>query len=208
MNNRHIEPSYEETLIYEHNFKNGMDAWITEGTAEVTIVNGNLQVNSSDSVLPGSTVWHNKVYPGNIKINYSACLLPPLNCSNINIFFNFEDRDAINEERVRTANYGIYHEYKTNILTYLNEGDGTTRIRLRKCPGFKLLEEVRLDGEIPLNDVQQLEIILLDGLILFKANGTALLKYFDPEPYTGGMIGFRTWKTKLWWNDFKVSKIN
>ena len=181
--------------------------WKTEGPAKADFCGDNLIVDAINAVPPNSTLWYDRIFTGSIKINYSACILAPVKASNINLFFYFDDGGLTDINRIKTADYKLYHNHQTYILTYLSENKDEIRIRLRKCPGFVLLKEAYMPGIIEENAVQNLEITMFDGKLTFAANGTELLEYFDDRPYTAGKIGLRTWNTKLAWSGFHVRNL-
>jgi hypothetical protein len=89
----------------------------------------------------------------------------------------------------------------------LKDGGTAGHTRLRKNPGFQLLSE-NMDFVSKINVKYSFEIIKIKSSIECKINGTTVHKVMDAEPYNKGSIGFRTWNTRLWYDNLKVYSIS
>ena len=200
----------QETLVYEHDFSRGMEGWTVEGAAAAVIADNRLVIDTTITETPGATVWCGREFSGNMRFSYHAGILQPVLRSNMNAFVFFQDEALPPEalaERIKTADYGLYHEHSTYIFTYLTENDAL-RVRMRKCPGFNLTCENRPEGILDADKMYRFDIIHYEGWFSFRVNGAEVLSYQDKGvPQAVGRFGFRTWNTKMWWSDFKAYRL-
>jgi len=201
---------YREVLLYACDFTDGLNGWTVEGAAEAAAVGGRLMVDATESETPGATVWCDEMFAGNIRFVYDACILPPVSRDNMNVFFFFQEGEtpeAELAERVKTADYGLYHEHRTYIATYVSENGGI-RARMRKCPGFNLVCESHPEGALEALVPYRFEIIHCDGRFSFRVDGIEVLQYTDMDgSQAAGLFGFRTWNTKMWWSNFRAYRL-
>jgi hypothetical protein len=203
----------KKTLIYENHFDVDNGDFIKEGNGNCEIKDGKIYMDVSLPAKGGQTVWLNKIFEGNLYISYEAMVVEPLQACNVNLFFMGTTLDGDN---VINGNYtGRYEEYheraKTYIFTLTGDninGNGLKgHTRVRKDPGFFLLSE-NLSLSSQMNTKYFIEITKIDGEIECKVNGEIVHKVIDDEPYNKGSIGFRTWNTKLWFDNFKVYSLS
>lgn len=212
-------------VLIDEDFENGMDNWWVEGNQNVCIEDGRLLVESDpaeDSDDPiVSTIWCRTPIEGNTKLEFDAHVISSsTNVNNINFFFYYSDPEGtpLYETREDRADGGYrkYHELNGNIITFLNEtrgaygdipeGEGRARIRTRHCPGFILLGET-FSYHCEAGVTYHVEIYKRDDFIEFWVDGQYLLGVRDPNPWNEGLIGLRTFRTVLWWDNIKVTAI-
>jgi hypothetical protein len=214
-----------EEIIYFEDFENGQNeklpsGWWVEGGERVWIKEGHLWVkaNPSGEKNKGNvcTVWLNKSFAGNLKLEFDARVVnSTIDANNINIFFLYSDPDGIPLYDSRNdrshANYKLYHNLNGYIFTFLNDrlqktGVELARMRIRKCPGFKLIAETY--GYHCLRDVTyHVTIKKLNDKLEFSVDGRVYLDVVDEGDINHGIIGLRTYQTELWWDNIKITKL-
>ena len=69
--------------------------------------------------------------------------------------------------------------------------------------GFQLLAET-FAGRCRQGETYKLRVAKRGGEIIFSVNGAEYLRATDPNPLGGGLLGLRTFQTRLWWGNLKV----
>lgn len=203
------------------------EGWWVEGGERVWIEQGRLRVraNPKDDAIAADrhnlvcTVWCPQPVQGDVRIAFDACVLASeTDVRNINVFFLYSDPSGrplhgTRHER-QDAAYESYHGLNGYILTFLADvpksrqyhADGTpkARLRLRRCPGFQLVDETH-DYHCQIGRVYHVELVRVGGRVTGAVDGTVYLRWEDPTPPAGGLVGFRTFRTDLWFDNLRVS---
>lgn len=213
----------EEVLFFEdfnrYQGKSELPAqWWYEGSKAVCIENGHLRIDAnpdnSGENYPVSTVWLNKVFSGDLRIEFDAHVLASEpNANNINLFLLYSDPSGKPLQQTKQTRadgrYRKYHNLNGYIITYLVNNSPKARFRLRDCPGFNLISE-NYDYECKKGKTYHIVVTKLGNRITYAVDGFVFLDMTDnvknPE-HKRGHIGFRTFKTELWWDNLKVTKI-
>ena len=213
------DESEEIFMIGSENFDGIKDGeipkdWWIEGGQKVGVENGHLRIIADPFIGSGKwcTVWTDIVVSGNAQISYDAHVLSSRNNgNNINFFLYYSDPSGKDLHATRAkrkdANYSLYHDMDGYIITFLNKEEHA-RIRIRRCPGFKLLKE---DYGYHCNQgkTYHLKITKQGGLVTLDIdNGNYSLIAEDQKPLVRGRIGFRTYKTDYWVDNLKVVSIS
>ncbi len=230
-------PDQEKTLIFHETFNGGHSAgndgliqgdhaWWVEGGERVWVEDGRLHVkadpeNAGD---PGgvATVWSKIPFAGNVRIEMDAHVVSSsIGANNINVFFFYSDPEGkplfdTRETRADGA-YRHYHNLNGYIVTFLRdrleetgltpEGHPHARLRLRRCPGFDLVDETYDEMGVKPGVTYRLAIERREGVITFEVDGKPFLEWDDPDPLREGLLGLRTFRTHLWWDDIRVYQL-
>ena len=203
------------------------DGWWVEGGERVGIEQGRLRVraNPTDDTYATNrsagvcTVWCHQTVAGDLRIAFDACVIASApEVRNINLFFLYSDPSGrpLNDTRRSRQDgaYAHYHALNGYILTFLSDypaereyhPDGTAkaRLRLRRCPGFHLIQETR-DHHCATGIVYHVEVVRKLGRITCAIDGKVYLGAADTAPHAAGLIGFRTFRTDLWFDNLKVT---
>ncbi|MEO6829273.1 MAG: DUF6250 domain-containing protein, partial [Acidobacteriaceae bacterium] len=147
------------SVLYSENFngyRNGTlpQGWWTEGGQSVSVENGHLLVNADPKAKRGAgyvaTVWLKKQFSGNIQIQFDARVVSSsIDTNNINFFLYFtqpgKDETLYSTRNLRLdGEYDHYYDLNGYIFTFVNPPNSKTnltRFRLRRCPGFELLDQ-------------------------------------------------------------------
>jgi rhamnogalacturonan endolyase len=218
--------SLAEEVVINERFSSDLKNWWIEGTKNVSLKNGRLftDADGNDAEDRVCTVWCKVPVEGNVAIEYSAEVISSKEeYSNINFFFKYSDPKAesmiINCKKRSDGAYQYYHNLNGYIVTFLNnprdksdslanpDGSRKARMRLRRCPGFRLVNETH-DYVIKTGKKYDFKITVINGKIDFYVDGKKYLSWSDPEPLTGGYIGVRTFASCIAWDDVKVTEIN
>lgn len=206
-------------------FSHGMDRWWVEGGKRVWIEDGRLYVDADptreEKDIPAvCTVWCKQPFTGNLRAEFDAHVVrSSLNTNNINFFLHYSDPTGtpLYETRANraTAAYPLYHMLRGNIFTFLNDTDTRpapaaeeqrARFRIRHCPGFQLLAEA-YDYHCRQGVTYHVAIDRVDGRLSVVVDGIAWAQAEDPDPPQGGLIGLRTYRTVLWWDNIRVTPL-
>lgn len=215
----------EKDVVINEDFSSGFENWWVEGGEEVFVKNGGLHLSADGDVRSNQmgTVWCRTPVTGNVKIEYVATVESSKeNFNNINFFFMYSDPSG--QELIDTAShredgeYSRYHEMDGYIVTFLNNPqdgaemdnpDGTrkARMRMRRCPGFNLVTET-FDYNCRQGVEYHFAITVVDGEIDFYVDGRKYLSWVDPQPLRSGLIGLRTYRSKIFWDNVKVTELD
>jgi len=210
--------------LFFEDFSKGINNWWVEGGQKVWVADGRLHVKADPDRKKGekghgvATVWCKTEFPADIEVAFDAHVLSSSrDVNNINFFLSYSDPSGkpLFESRADRADgkYGKYHKLNGHIVTYLkdggnkkNAGTGKGRIRIRHCPGFKLLNEA-FDYECEQGKTYHVVIKKLGNEISVDVDGKFQCKATDPDPQGPGLIGCRTYCTYLWWDNIKVTAL-
>jgi len=220
-------------VLFEESFGHGdgdklPDGWWAEGGQKVWVQDGKLHVranaegtvardrsNVSDYVC---TVWNRTVFKGNVRVEFDAHVIASVpGVNNVNFFFLYSDPSGkpLYETRSSRADgdYSRYHQMNGYIVTFLQgqekirkyhpDGTSKARFRMRRCPGFKLIDENH-DHHCREGVTYHLAVTKRGDRITYAVDGTVYVQAVDPAPLSEGMIGLRTFRTELWWDNIKV----
>jgi hypothetical protein len=216
-------PAAERVLVDE-DFSRGMPGWWSEGGERVWVEDGRLHVRADNPKVPGgavATVWLRTAVRGDFRLAVDAHVVSSsIQANNINLFFCYSDPSGKpledTRETRRHAEYNLYHALNGYIVTFLNDAageggryaDGSTkaRYRIRRNPGFRLLSEKFAD-RCREGVTYRLGVRKRSGDIDLSIDGRGVLAAHDPEPLEAGLIGLRTYRTYLWWDNLKVTAL-
>lgn len=203
--------------------------WWAEGGERVWIQDGRLWVraNALDDIAPDRgnvggfvcTVWCGTEVGGDLRVEFDAHVVasaPGVN--NVNLFCLYSDPSGqpLYDTRAERAgaDYPLYHPLDGYIVTFLQDpaatprADGTrpARFRLRRCPGFALLQETH--GYHCQQDRTYRVCFERRGRRLtYAVDGTVYLSADDRAPHDRGLIGLRTFRTELWFDNLEVTAL-
>ncbi len=200
----------KKELFYENDFENAEDLSM-DGDGEWWVEDSKLYIDDLTSELSGMTVWVRKEMPSDIFIEFNAMTVPPKNAGNINFFFAAKTLDGgFLPDAGFTGRYDQYHEEsQLHILTFTGKNDGYKIpgwTRLRRDPGFNLISE-DMSRSTEVSVPYKIEIQKLGENIKVWINGEKVHDVDSPNPLGGGCVGFRTWRTKLYFEDIKVYEL-
>lgn len=208
-------------LLFEETFTKGMNSWWVEGGEKVWIEEGRLHIKADPPEAgPGyvCTVWCKEVFPADVRIEFDTHVMASeIEANNINFFFCYSDPTGTplfdTRHTREDAGYKKYHGLNGHIITFLNDfqhngglnPDGSTkaRVRMRRCPGFNLMTQT-YTGHCRKGVTYHCTITKKGGALAFAVDGKTVLEGVDPAPLGGGLIGLRTFRTHLWWDNIKV----
>ena len=211
--------------IIDEDFSAGMENWWVEGGESVAVEDGRLVMRADNPDVPGGkvcTVWCRTPHPADFVLELDAQIIgSSIDANNINLFFCFSDPggQALYETRAsrNSGAYKLYHGLSGNIITFLKERPpegarpedptATARVRIRHCPGFKLLAEA-FRGHCRQGEPYHIVVTKRGGDIAFAVNGRELLRVRDPEPCGPGLLGLRTFRTELWWDNVRLRAVD
>jgi hypothetical protein len=212
-----------ERVIYEENFNDYPDGplpegWWAEGGQKVFIEDGRLRIVANppgERGKPGQacTVWNGHPFSGNLRLEVDAHVLASAeNVNNMNLFLIYSDPSGRPLKETRDdrpeAGYNKYHVLNGYIFTFVNgepdtPGSDLARLRMRRCPGFELLTET-FDYHCRQGVTYRLAVERRDGHLTFSIDDQAAIEATDPEPLREGLMGLRTFRTDLWWDNIRV----
>lgn len=216
---------YKTKLFLHETFEKGLEDWWVEGDMDVWAENNKIYVDidkPGQSQGASGTVWLKKKHPKNIIITFKSCVLfSGIGANNMNLFFCYNHpsgNELITSKETRaTGKYSLYHDLNGYIITFLNDypaesgkyEDGSTkaRIRMRRCPGFQLLIE-DYSYHCQQNRIYDFKVIKYKNEISFFVDGKLRLAWKDEnDPWQEGLIGLRTFQSKLYWEDLRIFEI-
>ncbi|MEX0715565.1 MAG: DUF1961 family protein [Planctomycetaceae bacterium] len=215
------QPARKTEALFSDDFSAGMDRWWVEGGQSVRVEDGRLHVAADPPAGEKghvATVWCKQPIDGDVRITCAAHVVSSsVEANNINFFLFYSDPSGKPLEETAPqradADYRDYHELHGYIVTYLNGGredadsdNPRARIRIRRCPGFELLEET-FAHHCEAGRTYRFEIVRQGKRLTVRVDGKKLLEAEDLEPHRSGHFGLRTFRTRLWWDDIRVERI-
>lgn len=187
--------------------------WWSEGVP-ATVVDGRLFVDA-DTVAPRvSTIWLDKEFEGNLAIEFDVHVVSSEEvANNLNFFLCYSDPGDRHLKETREmrndGGYGHYHKLNGYIFTHLANGtEELARFRFRYNPGFTLVQE-KYTYECKKGVTYRIRIVKIGNRIQYWANGNLILnsEVDENQLYKRGIIGFRTFRTALWWDNLTVTQL-
>ena len=184
--------------------------WTVEGRADIAAVDGRLAVTTvaaPDGENPGATLWWREPLPANVLVEFTAGARLPAedNAANLNLIFHAREPDGSPYRPGRSGKYGEYHSLPNYILT-LTGGFQEGWARVRRNPGFKLLAENQEIRSEP-GQTYRVRVAITDGRIRCWIDGRLVHDVRDPQPLHGGQFALRTWRSRVWWSDLRISAL-
>ncbi len=188
--------------------------WWSEGD-EAGIRDGRLHINADSGKFRQSTIWLERAFSGDLRVEYNVCVLASTDvANNANFFFLYSDPSGrpLHESREVRADgkYARYHDLNGYIFTNVADGNEVpARIRFRDCPGFNLVAE-SYRHENKRGKVYHVTVEKRSDRFTYTVDGNTLLDTVDNRfnpLHDKGLIGFRTWHTELWWDNFVVTQL-
>lgn len=201
------------TEVFHEDFSGGLDRWLIEGDARVTVREGRLEVDATSGTTQAATIWCRTEFEGSQLVEYDVRLMGGSIQSNINMFLmaaHGGDGDLLETSRERDGGYGQYHEFPNYLVTILN-GDGPDkrerlRLRMRLNPGFELADE-RWFEPLAFGRVYRVACLIRPPLVTVLLDDVPLIRTLYREQLDRGRHGLRIWHTHSLYDNFRVSRI-
>lgn len=201
------------TLKYTDTFEKNLDNWVVEMTSlsRTEVKDGALDMDDGD----GTTVWfkHDIGTPSVIEFDGMVVVQggPNDRGTDLNWFWMAQDTSSKDFFEKATWRAGDMRKYDPMKLYYIGYGandNSTTRFRRYAGDGKRpLLPEYDVSDKdfmnVP-NVYTNIKIINLDDRMYVYANDKQLYEIIDEEQFKSGKFGFRTWKSHLKIDNFKV----
>lgn len=201
-------------LLYRDGFDRDLSSWMIEqGPGGTTrLINGALEIDDAE----GCTVWFREKLTGPVRIEFEATLLqrggPNDRVSDLNCFWMATDPahpdDLFANSKTRA---GLFRNYDALRLYYVGYGaneNKTTRFRRYPGDGTKpLLPEHDLSALKFMNVANRtvkFQLIADHDRIQFIRDGEVVFDFTDPSPFTSGWFAFRTVRSHLRLDNFRV----
>ncbi|WP_233243991.1 DUF6250 domain-containing protein [Allotamlana fucoidanivorans] len=201
-------------LIYQDNFDKGLGNWFLEYSHGKIFINDSKKLEID--VNEGASIWYKEKLTGNYTIEYEATVIQhdikKDRVSDLNCFWKAKDPNNP-ENLFSKARNGNFNEYNSLELYYAGIGvHNNTRTRFRRYDGTgnkPLLPEHDLYDEIYLlkpNEINDIKIIVRDNRVKFYRNERLIYDFLDKNPIKDGWFAFRTYKSHLEIDNFKIYK--
>ncbi|AJR08433.1 hypothetical protein C9J03_10795 [Photobacterium gaetbulicola] len=205
------------TLIYSDTFNQNLSQWVVEKSAvsEVSIKQAALDIDDA----AGTTVWfrHSISTPSVIEFDGTVVVAggPNDRGTDLNFFWMAQEpgsQDFFAKSDWRAGDMRKYDPMQLYYIGYGANDNSTTRFRRYPGDGTRpLLPEFDVTDKqfmnIP-NQPTNIKIVSLDDQILVFSNNQKLYEINDEEQFKSGKFGFRTWKSHLKIDNFKVYSLN
>jgi hypothetical protein len=186
-------------LVYQEDFSSDPKKWKSEGRGKVWAENGRLQMDATGVEM---TAWCPYEMSGDLLITYEALILDPSDANNINFFFMATGTEGQDVRKLRLSGaYKEYHQLPNYIMTFTA---GYTR--LRRNPGFNLVSE-NTEVKALAQTEYELAILIQGNRIRCFINDIPVHVYTEETPLRKGRVAFRSWHTRLWWDNLKIYRV-
>lgn len=215
-------PALDRELLFEDDFGAGDGAlpdnyWLeSESDVAARIVEGALEL---DAHVPGSarggTVFLDRVFTGDIQVEYEVSVIESGEQRNANLFFFLSDPSGKSLRSTRSsrasASYPLYHELAGYVVTHT--ADAATdlgRVRLRDLPGFDHLLKEENKGKLAAGRTYRVSLTRLGNNLYYSVDGEPLAAVTDDAHnarHAEGLLGFRTFDSRVRWDELRVYRI-
>jgi rhamnogalacturonan endolyase len=201
-----------EKLLFQDDFASlDTNKWRIEKTASdseiVTTKNNRLLIDTYG----GATIFYTRELSGNVYISYKRTVLINKGkndrLSDLNQFFMVRE---VKTDRLSKRNGG-FAEYDSLNMYYVGMGGNyntTTRFRKYENGNKKIIAEYTDAAHLlQANHEYLIEIIFLNGTIIYKVDGNIFFEWKDNNPYTKGYFAIRSTRSRQEINDLKIYSI-
>lgn len=220
------DAEHGEEVLYTENFDSYADGerpsdWWMEGGEDLFVQDGKLHIKSDPDEERSSgyvaTVWNQKGFSGDVTVEFDAHVTASSqDVNNINFFLLYShpsEDSTLYETRGTRADggYGHYHTLNgyifTNVKSDKSASENNARFRMRRCPGFELIDE-NYAYESQQGKTYHITITKRGDRLSYAVDGTAYLEATDDKyNWTEGLMGLRTFHTDLWVDNFRVTQL-
>jgi hypothetical protein len=211
-------------LLASDDFEKDLSQWVVEQTPHGTtrVMAGQLEIDdgAGPSDKGGCTVWFRQKFSGAIMIEYEATMIqqggPHDRVSDLNCFWMAIDPkhpdDLFAESAQRAGSFGKYDPLRLYYVGYGANGNVTTRFRRYPGDGTRPLDPGMgelLDAKymnVP-NRPVKIQIIADGERVQFLRDGELLFDFTDKAPFREGWFGFRTVRSHLKIDKFRVYRL-
>lgn len=213
-------------LLAADDFSGDLSQWIVEQTpsGSTRIIDGQLDIDDAPGPKDkgGCTVWFKDKLKGPIRIEYEATMVqqggPNDRISDLNCFWMATDPknpdNLFASSKERGGAFRKYDPLRTYYVGYGANENATTRFR--RYPRPRNDDDHPLKPEYDLSDAKYMNVpnkkvkieLVADGqTIQFLRDGEVIFTFEDAEPYREGWFGFRTTRSHIRFDNFKVTRI-
>jgi hypothetical protein len=196
-------------------------AWWLEGAAggaSARIEDGHLLVDATRRPGAGCTVWLDKELPENLEIEFDVHVVESIDlANNMNFLLHFRDpdndhlRDSRHERDEGTYAFYSNGRLEGTIVTYVANGrPDTARVRARRVPPFNPVVQEYQGYHARAGHTYHFVVKHRGGRLEVRVDGQEMLDTpLRPRTFAeaGGYFGFRTWNTKLWWDNLQIRRL-
>jgi rhamnogalacturonan endolyase len=205
-------PEIQGKLLFQDDFESVNDNWF----AEMEIPESSYLLNQSGYLeliaKRGATVWFKNKLSGNYIISYDVCVIDSGGItdrvSDLNLFWNATNPDGkfFNLDG-KFPSYDLLHLYYAGI-----GGNENTTTRFRKYSGVlgdkAVIKEYTDSAHLIKGNIwYAIKLIYKDGRSRLYVNDNLYFDYADSAPYDSGFFGFRTTRSHMRFDHFKVYAI-
>lgn len=213
-------------LLAADDFSGDLSQWVVEQTpsGSTKIIEGQLDIDDAPGPKDkgGCTVWFREKLKGPLRIEYNATMVqqggPNDRISDLNCFWMATDpKNPDNFFAESKARGGIFRRYdplRTYYVGYGANENATTRFR--RYPRPRNDDDHPLKPDYDLSQAKYMNVpnqsikitLVADGsTIQFLRNDEVIFTFEDPDPYREGWFGFRTTRSHIRFDNFKVTRI-
>lgn len=207
------------TLIFALSHAHATDpaAWVVEQAAGGTVEfrDGKIVVRDTS----GCTVWLKEKLTAPVAISYTATMIggdrTTDRVSDLNCFWMANDSRSpappFAGPNARSGKFADYHSLLTYYIGYGANNNTTTRFRRYDGTGARPLrpehdlgsKRFMLTRDRPL----KIRLVAREGTVEFWRDGERIFTFDDPSPLTSGWFAFRTVRSHVVIEDFKVERL-
>ena len=212
-------------VVFQDDFEKDLSRWVVEQTPSGTtkIINGQLDIDDAPGPKDkgGCTVWFKEKLTGPLRISYEATMVqkggPNDRISDLNCFWMATDPKNPDNlfvgSKERSGAFRKYDPLRTYYVGYGANENATTRFR--RYPRPRNDDDHPLKPEFDLSDAKfmnvpnqtvKIELVANGNTIQFLRDGEVIFTFEDPEPYQEGWFGFRTTRSHIRFDNFKVTR--
>ena len=216
--------SRAEEILFQDDFSGDLSRWVVEQTpsGKTRLIDGELDIDDApgEHDKGGCTVWFQEKISGPVRITYDATMVqkggPYDRISDLNCFWMASDpknpENLFVSSKERSGNFKKYDSLRTYYVGYGANENATTRFRRYPRPR----DDKPLKPEYDLSEAKFMNVpnktikieLVADGKrIQFLRDGEPIFTYDDSEPYQEGWFGFRTTRSHIRFDNFKVTRI-
>jgi hypothetical protein len=214
-----------EEVLFQDDFSGDLSRWVVEQTpsGKTQILDGELDIDDAPGPKDkgGCTVWFKEKISGPVRITYEATMVqkggPNDRISDLNCFWMASDPkhpdDLFVESKARGGIFKTYDPLRTYYVGYGANENVTTRFRRYPRarddkglkPEFDLSEGKFMNVG---NQTVKIDLVANGGKVQFSRDGELIFTFEDPDPLREGWFGFRTTRSHIRFDNFKVTRIS
>ena len=205
-----VGPDVFRCEVLKRGFGAELSDWHQEGLGRFRLEGESMIVDAAEG---GYSAFYREPLPADMLAQFRVRTLPPAQQNNINLISHCRPEAGGQWPIVELGRYPGYRTMPNYIVTFVgaferadwDKGLSAGRTRLRRNPGFELLQETERENRF--SAWYEITFTAQAGRLRYSLDGALTHDWTDPAPIAGGYFALRTYCTVLEYTDLLFARL-